>query len=29
MREVNCGMTGAARYVECDASCDEQIGMAQ
>lgn len=29
LREVNCGMTGAARYVECDATCDEQIGMAQ
>jgi hypothetical protein len=29
LREINCGMAGAACYVECDASCDEQIGMAQ
>ena len=29
LREVNCGMTGATRYVECDAAGDEQIGMAQ
>ena len=29
MRKVNCRMTSAARYVECDATCDEQIGMAQ
>lgn len=29
LREVNCGMAGAARYVECDATGDEQIGVAQ